>query len=227
MDRPYKILIVDDEPDILEFLKFNFEQKGFHVLTTKNGQKAVKLAMHMLPDVILLDVMMPKMNGLETCRKMRKKKDLQDTLIIFLTARDDEETEIAGFEAGGDDFITKPIRIRTLVKRVESLINRRMKKSTQPGQIVLDDFRIDDNAKKIIIGDREYMLPRLQYLILKLLASEPERVFTREEIYERIWGDVVVSDRTLDVHIRNIRSKIGDEYIKTLKGVGYRFNKKS
>ena len=223
MPSPYKILIVDDEIDILEFLQYNFEQQGFKVKTAKNGLKAVKLAEKHYPDVILLDVMMPKMDGIETCRLLRKNKKLDDTFIIFLTARNEDYTEIAGFEAGGDDFITKPIRIRTLMARIEAFIKRRHK-SSKEDRIQIGDFKVDSDKRLIYVGQTSYKLPRLQFNLLKLLASQPERVFTREEIYQKVWGnETIVGDRTLDVHIRNIRKKIGENFIHTYKGIGYSF----
>ncbi len=224
MSEQISILIVDDEPDILEFLKYNFEQKGFNVLTAKNGLKAIKLAKKHLPEIIILDIMMPKLDGLETCRILRENKKMDNTYILFLTAKNDDATEIAGFEAGGDDFISKPIRIRTLMARVEALLNRRNKSIPTNDIIKIDNFVIDNEKRKIILDEKEIKLPKLQFKLLSLLASHPERVFTRDEIYNKIWGHgTIVGDRTLDVHIRNIRKKIGNDYIHTTKGVGYSF----
>ncbi len=224
MSEQITILIVDDEPDILEFLKYNFEQKDYNVLTAKNGLKAIKLAQKHLPEIIILDIMMPKLDGLETCRILRENKKMENTYILFLTAKNDDATEIAGFEAGGDDFISKPIRIRTLMARVEALLNRRNKSIPTKEVIKIDDFVIDTEKRKIILDEKEIKLPKLQFKLLSLLASHPERVFTRDEIYNKIWGHgTIVGDRTLDVHIRNIRKKIGNDYIHTTKGVGYSF----
>jgi two-component system alkaline phosphatase synthesis response regulator PhoP len=218
-----KILIVDDEQDILEFLEFNFANKGFKVKTAKNGLKALKMAEKEVPDVILLDVMMPKMDGIETCRVLRENPLLDDTLIIFLTARNEDYTEISGFEAGGDDFITKPIRIRTLLTRVESLLKRR-KRQPERQNIKFKNFEIDDIKREVRIKNKAVKLPKLQFSLLKLLASNPERVFTREEIFHKVWGnETIVGDRTLDVHIRHIRKQIGENFIDTHKGIGYSF----
>ncbi len=225
MQAEKSILIVDDEKDILEFLQYNFKQIGFKVRTANNGLKAIKLASKHLPDVILLDVMMPKLDGIETCRILRENPKLDNTSIVFLTARNEDYTEIAGFDAGGDDFITKPIRIRTLIARIEAFIKRKQKfKKQKSDKIKIDNFIIDTDKRKIIIDDKEIKLPKLQFNLLKLLASNPERVYTREEIYKKIWGDkTIVGERTLDVHILNIRKKIGEKYIHTSKGIGYSF----
>ncbi len=218
-----KILIADDESDIIEFLKFNFKQKGFDVYTASNGIEAINSASENNPDVILLDVMMPKLDGIETCRILRENKKFKNTVIIFLTARNEDYTEIAGFDAGGDDFITKPIRIRTLIARVEAIL-KRMDKIKNPEIIKIDDFVIDVKKRRILINNKEIKLPKLQFNLLKLLASNPERVFTREEIYNKIWGhETIVGERTLDVHILNIRKKIGNKFIHTSKGIGYSF----
>ncbi len=223
MPSPYKILIVDDEIDILEFLQYNFEQQGFDVYSAKNGQKAIKLAEKYHPDLILLDVMMPKMDGIETCRMLRDNPNNKDILILFLTARNEDYTEIAGFEAGGDDFITKPIRIRTLMARVKAHLKRKQRSGLMHS-IQIDDFRLDTDKRLIFIENHSFKLPKLQFRLLHLLASQPERVFTRDEIYHKIWGDqTIVGDRTLDVHIRHIRKKLGQHYIHTYKGVGYSF----
>ena len=216
-------MIVDDEIDILEFLSYNFQQQSFEVYTAKNGQKAIKLAEKYHPDLILLDVMMPKMDGIETCRMLRENPKNKDILILFLTARNEDYTEIAGFEAGGDDFITKPIRIRTLMARVNAHFKRKQKNNLTQ-KIQIDDFMLDTDKRLVFIDKRTFKLPKLQFRLLYLLASQPERVFTRDEIYHKIWGDeTIVGDRTLDVHIRHIRKQLGQHYIHTYKGVGYSF----
>ncbi len=222
MKKNFKVLIVDDENDILEFLEYSFKQEGYKVFTAKNGLKAIKKASDIIPDLILLDVMMPKLDGIETCRILRERPELYNTIIIFLTARNEDYVEIAGFEAGGDDFITKPIRIKTLMVRVASLLKRIKKEDDK--EIKMDDFCINTSKRLIIIKGRKIKLPKLQFNLLKLLASNPERVFTRNEIYRKIWGDdTIVGERTLDVHIRNIRKLIGKDYIYTVKGIGYSF----
>ncbi len=224
MSKQVKLLIVDDEPDILEFLKYNFEQKNYKVFTAKNGLKAIELAKKHKPEIIILDIMMPKLDGLETCRLLRENKKLDDSYILFLTAKNDDSTEIAAFEAGGDDFINKPIRIKVLLARVKALLNRKNKKKTSKEIIKIGNFIIDNNKHIIMVDGKTIKLPKLQFKLINLLASQPEKVFTRDEIYNKIWGhDVIVGDRTLDVHIRNIRKKIGKNYIHTTKGIGYSF----
>ncbi len=217
-----KILIVDDEDDILEFLKYNFEQNDYKVYTAKNGLKALNLVEKHHPDLVFLDVMMPKMDGIETCRVIRNNDRFDDVIVVFLTARNEDYTEIAGFEAGGDDFITKPIRIRTLLARTKAYLKRR-KKNDMP-EITIGNFMLDTNKRVVLMDNKAIKLPRLQFRLLKLLATQPERVYTREEIYHKIWGsETVVGERTLDVHIRNIRKHLGDQFIRTYKGVGYSF----
>ncbi len=222
--KPHKILIVDDEPDILEFLKYNFKKEGFKVTTATNGNDAIQKAIHHSPDLILLDVMMPELDGMETCRMLRKMKPFSETIIVFLTARGEDYSEIAGFEAGADDYITKPIRPRALMARVKALLKRRKKDITTPQDLAFDSITISVEKREIIIGGRKRKIPKMEFNLLYLLASKPEKVFTREEIYKEIWGDeVVVGDRTLDVHIRKLRKNIGKDFIKTSKGVGYAF----
>ena len=219
-----KILIVDDESDILEFLKYNFENEGFKVTTADNGNDAIKKAIRYNPDLILLDVMMPELDGMETCRMLRKMEQFSETIIVFLTARGEDYSEIAGFEAGADDYITKPIRPRALLARVKAILKRRKKAITAPQNLVFKNITISVEKREVYIGDNKKKLPKMEFNLLYLLASKPEKVFTREEIYKEIWGnEVVVGDRTLDVHIRKLRKNIGQEFIKTSKGVGYAF----
>jgi len=219
-----KILIVDDESDILEFLKYNFENEGFKVTTADNGNDAIKKAIRYNPDLILLDVMMPELDGAETCRMLRKMEQFSETIIVFLTARGEDYSEIAGFEAGADDYITKPIRPRALLARVKAILKRRKKAITAPQNLVFKNITISVEKREVYIGDNKKKLPKMEFNLLYLLASKPEKVFTREEIYKEIWGnEVVVGDRTLDVHIRKLRKNIGQEFIKTSKGVGYAF----
>ncbi len=224
-DTKPHILIVDDETDILEFLRFNFEQKGYKVQTAENGKKALEKIRKHQPDIILLDVMMPKMDGFETAARIREMPRGYDPVIIFLTARSDEVSELSGFRSGADDYIAKPIRIATLMARIEAIFKRRAK-TIRPDSPVLKfgDLTIDVNKRKVYVRDKEVALPRMEYNILMLLVSEPGKVFTRDEIYDEVWGNqVIVGDRTLDVHIRKLRKNIGENFIKTHKGIGYSF----
>ncbi len=218
-----KILLVDDEPDILELIKYNLEREGFDVTTASNGAKAVELAEQILPDLILLDVMMPEMDGMETCVEMRRRDRLKDTLIAFLTARGEDYSQIAGFDAGADDYITKPIKPRVLVSRVKALLRRGGSENAQsatPGKGIM----IDKDRYIVMKDGEELNLPKKEFELLALLLSQPGRVFTRENILAHVWGnDVIVGDRTIDVHIRKLREKLGDDYFKTVKGVGYKF----
>jgi two-component system alkaline phosphatase synthesis response regulator PhoP len=219
----YKILLVDDEPDILEFLKYSFKKEGYHVKTATNGSIAIEKAIKYNPDLIILDVMMPEIDGMATCSKLRTYNRFKDTIIIFLTARGEDYSEIQGFEVGADDYITKPIRLRVLLARVKGLLERR-KKEKKKNDIVYDGFIINIEKREVKVGNNKIKLPKMEFDLLYLLALKPEKVFTREEIYAKIWGDdVVVGDRTIDVHIRKLRKKIGDDYIETSKGVGYSF----
>jgi two-component system alkaline phosphatase synthesis response regulator PhoP len=223
--KSYSILIVDDEPDILEFLKYNFEKENFIVATADNGNDAIQKAIRHNPDLILLDVMMPELDGMETCRMFRKMKQFSETIIVFLTARGEDYSEIAGFEAGADDYITKPIRPKALLARINAMLKRR--KIVEQSNVNLDYNTIIINPEKreVVVGKEKIKLPKMEFELLFLLASKPEKVFTREEIYQKVWGDnVVVGDRTLDVHIRKLRKNIGKEFIKTTKGIGYAFN---
>lgn len=227
-NNSHKILLVDDEPDVLEFLGYNLKKAGYQVYATQNGRDAIEKAKEIKPHLILLDVMMPEMDGVETCEEMRRNKELQDTIIAFLTARGEDYSQIAGFEAGGDDYITKPIKPKVLISRIKALLKRaREKVETLRGEgsiIKTADLTIDKEKYQVIKGDKELVLPRKEFELLLLLISKPDKVFTREEIFSRVWGeDVVVGDRTIDVHIRKLREKIGDEHIKTVKGVGYKY----
>ncbi len=225
----YKILLVDDELDILEFLQYNFEKEGFIVYTASDGYSAIELAKKIHPDLIVLDVMMPDLDGIETCRILRKVPEFNDTIILFLTARSEDYSEIAGFDVGADDYVTKPIRPRTLIARVSSLLKRKqVKSSKQANELVLGTLTININKRVVFVDNKEIFLPKKEFKILILLASKPENVFTREDIYKNIWGsDVVVGERTLDVHIRKLRKNIGEEIIRTHKGVGYSINKEA
>lgn len=221
--KNYTILLVDDEPDILEFLEYNFKKEGYQVKTANNGNQAIKKAVKHNPDLILLDVMMPELDGMETCRKLRELDLFKETIIIFLTARGEDYSEIAGFEAGADDYITKPIRPRALLARIQSILERR-KKENKVGDLSYKGIYINVEKREVLVKGEKIKLPKLEFNLLYLLALKPEKVYVREEIYSKIWGNnVVVGDRTLDVHIRKLRKKIGQDYIKTSKGVGYSF----
>lgn len=225
----YKILLVDDEPDILEFIGYNLKKEGFQVKTATNGTEALQVAQAYTPHLIVLDVMMPGMDGIETCEEMRQIPSLKDSLIVFLTARGEDYSQIAGFEAGADDYITKPIKPKVLISRVKALLKRYKSGSTneQPSdetRIVVGDLTIDREKYIVLIQNKELVLPKKEFELLLLLASKPNRVFTRDEIYTAVWGDnIIVGDRTIDVHIRKLREKIGQNHIKTIKGVGYKF----
>lgn len=229
-DKQFKVLLVDDELDILEFLSYNLEKEGYKVYTAKNGVEAIKIAEKKVPHLIILDVMMPEMDGIEACEELRKIPALSSTVIAFLTARGEDYSQIAGFEAGADDYITKPVRPKVLISRVKALL-KRTGEATQPAAEVADtniitigNLMIDKERYLIRIGDNEMILPRKEFELLSLLVSKPGKVFTREEIYFSVWGEnVVVGDRTIDVHIRKLREKIGNNHIKTLKGIGYKF----
>lgn len=226
--KTHKILLVDDEEDILEFISYNLEREGFEVFLARNGVEAIKQADKHKPDLIVLDVMMPEMDGIVACEEIRKLPSCKETLIAFLTARGEDYSQIAGFEAGADDYITKPIRPKVLISRVKALLKR---SGLQIGTnfdndkvITIGNLVIDKERYLLKIDDKEMVLPRKEFELLSLLVSKPEKVFTREEIYNSVWGEnVIVGDRTIDVHIRKLREKIGNDHIRTLKGIGYRF----
>jgi two-component system alkaline phosphatase synthesis response regulator PhoP len=218
-----KILLVDDEPDILEFLKYSIEKEDFVVYTASNGKDGVAEALKHQPHLILLDVMMPGMDGIETCQALRESPKLKDTVIAFLTARSEDYSQIAGFEAGADDYISKPVKPKVLISRIKALL-RRKNAQTQQASVETEDITIDPDRHIVIKKGEELNLPRKEFQLLKLLMSKPGNVFTREHILSDIWGqDIVVGNRTIDVHIRKLREKLGDEYIQTIKGVGYKF----
>jgi two-component system, OmpR family, alkaline phosphatase synthesis response regulator PhoP len=220
----YTILLVDDEPDILEFVGYNIKKEGYSLLTANNGKDAIELAKSALPHLIILDIMMPGMDGIEVCSELRKIPELKQTLIAFLTARNEDFTQIAGLDAGGDDYIAKPIKPRVLMSRVNALLRRHPADKTNEFKTVVGDTIIDREKYMIIKKGIEIPFPRKEFELLALLMSKPNKVFSREEIFEQVWGDdVVVGDRTIDVHIRRIREKLNDENIKTIKGVGYKY----
>lgn len=219
-----KILLVDDEPDIIEFLGYNLTKEGFDVTTSTNGREAIELAKKIKPDLIILDVMMPGMDGIETCHEIRSIDYLKDTLITFLSARGEDYSQVAGFDAGADDYISKPIKPRLLISKIKAILRRKagidnIEVSEQEG-----DIRVDREKYLVYKEGEEFSFPKKEFELLALLLSKPGKVFTREVILEIVWGgDVIVGDRTIDVHIRKLREKLGDHYIKTIKGVGYKF----
>ena len=217
-----KILIVDDEPDIIEILKFNLENEGYKVFSAENGKEALKLADQILPNLIILDLMMPIMDGIEACERLRMDKKYNNTLIMFLSARGEDYSQIAAFDSGADDYVTKPIKPRILNSKVKALL-RRFKNDL--GQILSYKNIVIDSEKYIVeVDGKTINLPRKEFELLFLLASRPGKVFKREKIMESVWGsDVIVGDRTIDVHVRKLREKIGENSLKTIKGVGYQF----
>ena len=223
--RDIKILLVDDEPDILEIVRYNLSNEGYQIFTASNGTEAIKKSKKIQPHLILLDVMMPEMDGIEACEKIREIETLKNVVIAFFTARGEDYSQVAGFDAGADDYITKPVKPKVLVSKVKSLLRRLKNESNEVldlitvGDIVInrEEYFVKKNQQKII-------LPRKEFELLALLASKPGKVFKRDTILEKVWGsDVVVGGRTIDVHIRKLREKIGDDYFKTVKGVGYKF----
>lgn len=219
------ILIVDDEIDIQEFLTYNLKKEGFNIITANNGEEAIQIVKQMSPDLILLDVMMPKIDGIETCRMIREDISIVQPIIAFLTSRSEDYSQIAGFEAGADDYITKPIRPRLLVTKVYSLLKRIIRTSKNESQIISTSNILVDRDRFIINANgKEIILPKKEFELLELLASKPGKVFNREQILSMIWGnDSIVGERTIDVHVRKLREKLGDAYIRTIKGVGYTF----
>ena len=219
-----KILVVDDEEDILEFLSYNLRAEGYYVIVADNGVLAIELAKQQQPSLIILDVQMPDMDGITTCEKIREIPYLKETVITFLTARSEDYSQIAGFEAGADDYITKPIRPKVLVSRVKALLKRRGISQDTNTIVILGDIVIDKEKHLTTYKGQEVIFAKKEFKLLKLLISKPGKVFTREEILEKVWGsDIIVGDRTIDVHIRKLREKLADHYVKTVKGVGYKF----
>ena len=219
-----KILLVDDEPDILEIVGYNLKSEGYVVKTASNGLEAIETAKKFKPHLIILDVMMPEMDGIEACERLRKLQELNHCIITFLTARGEDYSQVAGFDAGADDYITKPVKPKVLVSKVKALLRRLNSGAKESNQIELDGLIIDRDEYKVISNDKEIILPRKEFELLSLLATKPGKVFKREEILDEVWGnEVVVGGRTIDVHIRKLREKIGDDKFKTIKGVGYKF----
>ncbi len=222
-----KILVVDDEPDIVEILSYNLKKEGYQVVKAFDGEEALKVAKLEKPDMVLLDVMMPEKDGVETCTQMRKLHSLNQSLIVFLSARSEEFTQLAAFEAGANDYITKPIKPKILLKKIESLFELISTENTVQNELVVGDLSINKNTYEVKLKNDSHHLPRKEFELLFLLASEPNKVFNREQILNEVWGEgVVVGGRTIDVHIRKIREKLGIENIKTIKGVGYKYQQK-
>ncbi len=223
-EKTFKILVVDDEPDILEFLSYNLEKEGFQVETAENGKQALEKAKKSQPDIVLLDVMMPEMDGIEACRTMREMPQFEHTIIAFLTARTEDYSQIVGFETGADDYISKPIKPRVLVSRLKALLRRYEAKESKSTHLEVGNIQIDRERYLITFEGKEMAVPRKEFELLYLLASKPGKVFKRDEILNEIWGrDIIVGDRTIDVHIRKLREKLGEDLIKTVKGIGYKF----
>ncbi len=224
MSSMIKILVVDDDPDIIEILRYNLSLAGYQVKTAFNGKEAVKKAKLFLPEIILLDIMMPEMDGIEACTQIKLLPSLKKTMIIFLSARSEDFTQIAAFDAGGDDYISKPVKPKILLRKIRSVVKRIHSSVNENTRIELDNIVIDRNEYLVKIDNNNIKLPRKEFELFFLLASKPRKVFTRDEIMSKVWGiNVVVGDRTIDVHIRKLREKIGDLRFKTVKGVGYKF----
>jgi two-component system alkaline phosphatase synthesis response regulator PhoP len=222
-----KILLVDDEPDILEFMEYNLKKENYEIFKATNGKEAITEAKKVQPDLIILDIMMPEMDGIETCRALREMPEFKKTMIAFLTARNEDYSQIAGFDVGADDYITKPIKPKVLTSRINALFRRYngAEGSEKSKVINIGDLQIDREQYLVYRAGNKISLPRKEFELLSLLASKPGKVFTRDEILERVWGsDIIVGDRTIDVHIRKLREKLGEEHIKTVKGIGYKFD---
>ncbi len=221
----HRILVVEDESDIAELLEYNLEKEGYKVKTASNGQEAVRIAADFKPEVVLLDIMMPVMDGVEACRQMRENTDLAGMYIIFLTARAEEYSEIAAFNVGADDYIVKPIKPRALMSRINAYFRREIKSSKKNERISIGNLVIDKSSYTVVNGGKDIILPKKEFELLHFLAQNPNKVFNRDELLKNIWGtDVYVLARTVDVHIRKVREKIGSDYITTVKGVGYKFD---
>tara|TARA_B100001063_G_C16609324_1_gene474916 strand:+ start:172 stop:855 length:684 start_codon:yes stop_codon:yes gene_type:complete len=225
MSQIPKILVVDDDPDIVEILRYNLSLAGYNVKAASNGKEAIKKAKIFIPEIILLDVMMPEMDGIEACRLIREIPSLNNTRIIFLSARNEDYTQISAFDAGADDYISKPVKPKILLKKISSIFKRIQKKENKSQLIDLGEIKIDRAKYLVFINKNEIQLPKKEFELFFLLASKPGDVFSRDQIMNKVWGsDIIVGDRTIDVHIRKLREKIGDLYFKTVKGVGYKFN---
>jgi two-component system, OmpR family, alkaline phosphatase synthesis response regulator PhoP len=220
-----KVLLVDDEQDIVDLLRYNLEREGFLVYTALNGRDALKSAKLNRPDLIVLDIMMPGMDGVEVCMQLRQMPDMRNTLIAFLTARGEDYSQIAGFEAGADDYMTKPVRPKVFVSKVKAMLKRSTGDRNEEKVLESGGIKVDLERVLVHVGDQELQLPKKEFELLVLLMGRPGKVFKREEIYGQVWGnELFVGDRTIDVHIRKLREKIGDDRIKTIKGIGYKFD---
>jgi two-component system alkaline phosphatase synthesis response regulator PhoP len=220
----HTILLVDDEQDILDFLSYNLQKEGYKVFTASNGEEALKLVRQISPSLILLDIMMPKMDGIETCQLIRKDLQFEQPIIAFLTSRAEDYSQVAGFEAGADDYITKPIRPRLLVSKVSSLL-RRLERAVETTDNTNSSLKINRDKYLVELNENKIILPKKEFELLEMLASRPGNVFTREQILSTVWGnEAIVGERTIDVHIRKLREKLGNDYIRTIKGVGYTFS---
>jgi len=225
MDKSkFHILLVDDEPDIIEFLSYNISREGYRISSAENGLKAIEQVKKSKPDLILMDIMMPEMDGITAVSKIKKLPGSEDIMIVFLTARSEEYSQIAGFEVGADDYVSKPIKPKVLMHRIEAMLRRLDKGKMMDKVVTRGNLAIDSTRYIVTVDDTEIILPRKEFELLAILASHPDRVFNRDEILEKVWGkDVVVGDRTIDVHVRKIREKVGSNIIATIKGVGYKF----
>ena len=222
--KDIKILLVDDEPDVIEILRYNLDQEGYKLYTASNGKEAVEKAKKKLPHLIIMDVMMPKMDGIEACEQLRNDIRFNDTIIMFLTARGEDYSYVAAFDAGADDYVTKPIKPKVIVSKVKALLRRLKKEEQTQEKIQIGKLIIDREQYEVTHMDKSFSMPRKEFELLYLLASNPDKVVKRDKIMEIVWGsEVVVGDRTIDVHIRKLREKVGDKYFKTVKGVGYKF----
>ena len=219
-----KILVVDDDPDIVEILKYNLKNSGYSVKSAGNGVEAIKKAKKFIPDIILMDVMMPEMSGIEACEEIKNIDQISQAIIIFLSARSEDYTQISAYDAGADDYISKPVKPKILLKKISNIAKKINSEKKAPWIIDLGSIKINKEEYVVIKDKKEILLPRKEFELLFLLATKPEKVFTREEIMNKVWGtQVIVGDRTIDVHVRKLREKIGEKHIKTLKGVGYKF----
>ena len=219
-----KVLVVDDDPDIVEILKYNLKNSGYSVKSAGNGVEAIKKAKKFIPDIILMDVMMPEMSGIEACEEIKNIDQLSQAIIIFLSARSEDYTQISAYDAGADDYISKPVKPKILIKKISNIAKKINSEKKAPWIIDLGSIKINKEEYVVIKDKKEILLPRKEFELLFLLATKPEKVFTREEIMNKVWGtQVIVGDRTIDVHVRKLREKIGEKHIKTLKGVGYKF----
>ena len=222
--KDIKILLVDDEPDVIEIIRYNLDQEGYKIYTASDGKEALKKAKKRIPHLIIMDVMMPKMDGIETCEQLRNDECFNDTIIMFLTARGEDYSHVAAFEAGADDYVTKPIKPKIIVSKVKALLRRLKNEEQTQEKIQIGKLIIDREQYEVNHMGKLFSMPRKEFELLYLLASKPDKVIKREKIMEIVWGsEVVVGERTIDVHIRKLREKIGDKYFKTVKGVGYKF----